>query len=90
MQKHFSKFRKNIIGINHSIETPYHKSTPIVYADWTASGRLYQTIEDKLQHYIYPLVANTHPSNDTRIANLTKWAPLAKAEAKKFGVTFFK
>ena len=66
MQKHFSKFRKNIIGINHSIETPYHKSTPIVYADWTASGRLYQTIEDKLQHYIYPLVANTHTeTNDT-------------------------
>ena len=36
-----------------------------------------------------PEFLSTHPSNDTRIANLTKWAPEAKAEAKKFGVTSF-
>lgn len=28
-----------------------------------------------------PEFLSTHPSNDTRIANLTKWAPEAKAEA---------
>lgn len=33
---------------------------------------------------------STHPSNDTRIANLTKWAPKAKEEAKKYGVTTFR
>ena len=33
---------------------------------------------------------STHPSNDSRIANLTKLAPIAKAEAEKFGVTSFK
>lgn len=32
---------------------------------------------------------STHPSNDTRIENLTSWAPLAREEAKKFGVTTF-
>lgn len=37
-----------------------------------------------------PEFLSTHPSNDTRIANLTAWAPEAKAEAKKFGVTSFK
>ena len=37
-----------------------------------------------------PEFLSTHPSNDTRITNLTKWAPDAKAEAKKFGVTSFK
>ena len=37
-----------------------------------------------------PEILSTHPSNDTRIANLTKWAPEARAEAKKFGVTKFK
>lgn len=37
-----------------------------------------------------PEILSTHPSNDTRIANLTKWAPGAKAEARKFGVTSFK
>lgn len=33
---------------------------------------------------------STHPSNDTRIANLSKWSPDAKLEAKKFGVTSFR
>ncbi|WP_373519637.1 M48 family metallopeptidase [Pricia sp.] len=36
-----------------------------------------------------PEFLSTHPSNDTRIQNLTEWAPAAKAEAKKFGVTSF-
>ncbi len=37
-----------------------------------------------------PEFLSTHPSNDTRIANLTAWAPDAKAEAAKYGVTSFK
>jgi predicted Zn-dependent protease len=36
-----------------------------------------------------PEFLSTHPSNDTRIANLTQWAPLARQEAQKFGVTSF-
>ncbi|MBP9689907.1 MAG: aminotransferase class V-fold PLP-dependent enzyme, partial [Bacteroidia bacterium] len=60
MQNYFSKFRKNIIGIDQTITTPYHKSIKILYADWTASGRNYKTIEEKLQHDIMPYVANTH------------------------------
>ena len=52
MENHFSKFRDNINGINHTLQTPYHKSIPILYADWTASGRLYNTIEEKLNNNI--------------------------------------
>ncbi|WP_291871227.1 M48 family metallopeptidase [Maribacter sp.] len=37
-----------------------------------------------------PEFMSTHPSNDTRIANLTAWAPLAKQEAAKFGVVSFR
>ena len=37
-----------------------------------------------------PEFLSTHPSNETRIANLTALAPFAKAEAKKFGVTSFR
>ncbi|MBC2840193.1 M48 family metallopeptidase [Robiginitalea sp. SC105] len=37
-----------------------------------------------------PEFLSTHPSNETRIANLTEWAPLAKEEARKFGVTTFR
>ena len=37
-----------------------------------------------------PEILSTHPSNDSRIANLTKLAPQAKDEAQKFGVTSFR
>ena len=37
-----------------------------------------------------PEFMSTHPSNDTRINNLTAWAPEAKAEARKYGVTSFR
>lgn len=36
-----------------------------------------------------PEFLSTHPSSDTRIRNIEKWAPEAKAEARKFGVTSF-
>ena len=32
---------------------------------------------------------STHPSDDRRISDLTQWVPMAKAEARKFGVTSF-
>jgi len=37
-----------------------------------------------------PEFMSTHPSNDTRINNLTVWAPEAVEEAAKFGVTKFR
>lgn len=37
-----------------------------------------------------PQLLSTHPSSDSRIANLTAKAPMARSEAAKFGVTTFK
>ncbi len=37
-----------------------------------------------------PQFMSTHPSNDSRIQNLTELAPIAAAEAAKYGVTSFK
>lgn len=37
-----------------------------------------------------PEFLSTHPSNDTRIANLQALSPKAKAEAKKYGITSFR
>lgn len=55
LEEYFAPYRQNIIGINHEIN-----GKPIVYADWTASGRCYGPIERILQEDVMPWVANTH------------------------------
>ena len=59
LEKYFSKYRKNIIGIDTEIETPYG-SKKLIYADWIASGRLYKPIERRISEDIGPMVGNTH------------------------------
>ncbi|MFK8045405.1 MAG: aminotransferase class V-fold PLP-dependent enzyme [Crocinitomicaceae bacterium] len=59
LEEYFKKFRNQIIGIDHTIETPFG-TKKIVYADWTASGRTYRPIEEKMMNSVLPLVANTH------------------------------
>jgi len=59
LETHFQPFRKNIVGINQTFMSPYGEQL-LVYTDWTASGRLYRPIEEKLLNEIGPFVANTH------------------------------
>ncbi|GAA3555953.1 aminotransferase class V-fold PLP-dependent enzyme [Snuella lapsa] len=59
LESYFKPFRDNIVGIDQEFTSPYGKQK-IIYSDWTASGRLYKQIEDKLHHEIGPYVANTH------------------------------
>ena len=59
LEKYFEKFRKNIIGINAEFETPFG-SKKMVYADWIASGRLYEPIEELIAQKFGPMVGNTH------------------------------
>ena len=78
LENYFARFRKNIIGINQNIPTPYHEATKLVYCDWTASGRLYSKIEDKLRKDIFPLVANTH--TDTNYTGMSMTYAYHKAQ----------
>ena len=65
LEQYFSAFRNNIIGIDTEYESP-NGDKKIVYADWVASGRLYEPIENKLSKEFGPYVANTHTeSNET-------------------------
>ena len=59
LEKYFKPFRNNILGIDQTFQSPYGEQT-IVYADWTASGRLYRPIEQKMLNELGPFVANTH------------------------------
>lgn len=58
-EKYFEQFRKNITGIDAEIETPFGQKK-LVYADWIASGRLYNPIEKRITDDIGQLVGNTH------------------------------
>jgi len=59
LEDYFKKFRENIIGYNSTFESPYGKKK-LIYADWIASGRLYEPIERKISEVFGPLVGNTH------------------------------
>lgn len=59
LESYFKPFREQIIGVDQTFESPYGKQK-ITYADWTASGRLYGPIEEKLLKEFGPFVANTH------------------------------
>lgn len=59
LEKYFEQFRRNIVGIDTEIETPYGKKK-LIYADWIASGRLYKPVEERLSVDIGPMVGNTH------------------------------
>ncbi|RZJ66052.1 MAG: aminotransferase class V-fold PLP-dependent enzyme, partial [Flavobacterium sp.] len=59
LETYFQQFRKNIIGIDQEFDSPFG-TQKIVYTDWTASGRLYRPIEERLTNDFGPFVANTH------------------------------
>jgi selenocysteine lyase/cysteine desulfurase len=78
LEQYFNQFRKNIVGINQTFLSPYGEKK-MVYTDWTASGRLYHPIEEKMLHKFGPFVANTHTETSTSGAAMT----LAYREARK-------
>ena len=59
LEHYFEKFRQNIIGVGQEFDSPFGRKE-IVYTDWTASGRLYRPIEEKIINEFGPFVANTH------------------------------
>jgi len=71
LERYFQQFRKHIIGIDQEFESPFG-TQKIVYTDWTASGRLYRPIEEKLCNDFGPYVANTHTETTVSGTAMTK------------------
>ncbi|MCX6138555.1 MAG: aminotransferase class V-fold PLP-dependent enzyme [Ignavibacteriales bacterium] len=63
LEQYFALFREQTIGWDQLIKTPYGEQR-LVYADWTASGRLYSPIEYRLIEEIGPFVGNTHSESN--------------------------
>ena len=82
LETYFKKFKKNIVGNNQYFETPFGIKK-IIYTDWTASGRLYKPIEDKIINKLGPFVANTHTETSITGSVMTKAYCKAKKIIKK-------
>jgi len=78
----FDEIKKNIIGNEFEYDFPYGKKK-IVYADWTASGRLYKPIEDYIANKLGPFVANTHTETTVTGTRMTKAYHQAQKIIKK-------
>ena len=70
LEEYFTQFRNHIIGRNQTFQTPYGEQQ-LIYTDWTASGRLYAPIEEKMIYQFGPFVANTHTETSTSGAAMT-------------------
>ena len=71
MEKHFKKFRKNIIGDKQKFTTPYGRKK-MIYGDWIASGRLYKPVENSIAKTFGPYVGNTHTETSETGTLMTK------------------
>jgi selenocysteine lyase/cysteine desulfurase len=78
----FAPFRRQIIGIDQRFHTPFG-SQPLVYADWTASGRLFAPIERQLVDCCGPFVGNTHSESSATGTLMTHAYHLAHAIIKE-------
>jgi selenocysteine lyase/cysteine desulfurase len=82
LENYFGQFRNNIIGNIEKIQTPYGTKN-LIYADWIASGRLYNPIEERISKIIGPLVGNTHSESTATGNSMTQAYQLAQKIIKK-------
>ena len=71
LEHYFFPYREGIIGTEHKV-TRNNQSTYLIYADWTASGRLYEPIERYINNELGPYIANTHTESNETSRVMTK------------------
>ncbi|MEL0614603.1 aminotransferase class V-fold PLP-dependent enzyme [Marinomonas arenicola] len=74
--------RENIIGKDTEIKTPFGLRY-LTYADYTASGRSLQFIEDAMMNYVLPLYANTHTEANATGQQTTAFREQARQQIRR-------
>lgn len=75
------KIRQSVIGDKYSIRTPFGDK-PLIYADYTASGRSLTFIEDYIREQVLPFYANTHTETSFTGAQTTALREQARAQIR--------
>ena len=73
--------RNSVIGDKHSIRTPFGDK-PLVYADYTASGRSLGFVEDYIREQVLPFYANTHTETSFTGAQTTALREQARQQIR--------
>lgn len=73
--------RDSVIGREHGITTPFGVK-PLVYADYTASGRSLGFIEDYIRDRVLPCYANTHTETSFTGAQTTALREQARQQVR--------
>lgn len=73
-----STIAESVIGSNTSIKTPFGNK-PLIYADYTASGRSLTFIEDYIRAMVMPHYANTHTEFSFTGSQTTRFREQARA-----------
>ena len=76
------RVRDGLIGKNTQIATPFGLRT-LTYADYTASGRSLQFIEDAMLHYVLPFYANTHTEANATGQQTTAFREQARQQIRQ-------
>jgi selenocysteine lyase/cysteine desulfurase len=72
VHKLIERIRGGIIGDDRATEGPFGVRR-VTYADYTASGRSLDFIEDFIRHEVMPLYANTHTETSTTGSQTTRF-----------------
>lgn len=77
-EKLLTRIRENVIGERMAFATPFGLR-PLVYADYTASGRSLTFIEDAIRNQVLPWYANTHTETSATGRQTTAFREQARA-----------
>ncbi len=82
LESFFAPIGEQIIGNRQTFVGPYGERR-IIYADWTASGRLYAPIERRMVETVGPFVANTHSESNITGGMMTQAYHIAQKLIKQ-------